>query len=230
MPSGVPTGVPTSIAGDDAFAFGGSAAPAPAFARPETPTPSASPSKSGTTRDRVDASSLAASARSSPSRLARSSPSRGAAFGPPSPVEVALRWHEREHARLSAGEAEREGVGDEVDGARENAARQGSPRARMQLRWNQAPVYEASPSPSPARRERPDALEASPEASSSDPGSEEDDAEWDAPPGREADAQEGAQRVPTLRARFACRPTARFGPAPATRRTRRRRRRRRCER
>ena len=111
-----------------------------------------------------------------------------AAAAPASPVEIALRWHEREHARLS----QMDGLGatSASGSAPESPGRSRIPRpdASERLAWNRVetddePVrsraFVSAPSPPPpaifSGRPRPDvASPASPEVSSSEP--DDDDA------------------------------------------------------
>ena len=100
------------------------------------------------------------------------------AAAPASPVEIALRWHEREHARLSE---------EALGGSSASGCSPGSPwRTRSEtdaaerLAWNRvendaAPVGSArgARAPSPPPSARPDALEAFPEVSSSEPDEDE---------------------------------------------------------
>ena len=105
------------------------------------------------------------------------------AAAPASPVEIALRWHEREHARLSKealGASSHSGCPPGSPGRSRSEASE--TRASERLAWNAGVENDAAPVRSRdarARRAPPSArpnlfaLEASPEVSSSEPDEEE---------------------------------------------------------
>lgn len=96
------------------------------------------------------------------------------AAAPSSPVEIALRWHEKEHARLSKDLENESGRAGSLS-ASVSTSLQGSPKKRnkQHLSWNrQVDVLPAFVKPKTPKSLRRNALEASPEVSSSE-GEEE---------------------------------------------------------
>jgi len=138
-------------------------------------------------RDRLGDEKETEEGRDDDARAAADAAAEAAA--PASPLEIALRWHEREHARLSKEAREKEALEEpEISSGSGSAPRSPSARARSdtesseRLAWNQKREERRDDAPARIRDARraaassapPDALlTASPEVSSSEPDEDE---------------------------------------------------------
>jgi hypothetical protein len=138
-------------------------------------------------RDRLGDEKETEEGRDDDARAAAAAAAEAAA--PASPLEIALRWHEREHARLSKEAREKEALEEpEISSGSGSAPRSPNARARSdtesseRLAWNQKRDPRRDDAPARIRDARraapssapPDALlSASPEVSSSEPDEDE---------------------------------------------------------